>query len=245
MLPVPVTAPLPPPPRRGDARADPAVAVFIHSPHPIVRSGAAALIRDARHPLRVLDTPPRVDVRLDLDRVVVVYDVVGLATGDGADLDRLIAAGVAVVALGRSLHPQLAAYAVARGAVATVPMSVDGDRLADALRHALVQFRTMPGVPGARPVQDELDWHLVALGVLESSGVVLTPRQAQVLDALVSGARTADVANELHISPNTVKTYVRTTYRLLGVQNRSEAVAWAQRHGLGPQARPTAGSWSG
>jgi PAS domain S-box-containing protein len=64
----------------------------------------------------------------------------------------------------------------------------------------------------------------------------LTPRQAEVLRLLEQGRSTKQIAQELHLSTETVKNHVRHLLRALGVNSRLEAVA-AARHGRAPEAR--------
>lgn len=58
----------------------------------------------------------------------------------------------------------------------------------------------------------------------------LTPRQAEVLRLLEQGRSTKQIAQELHLSTETVRNHVRHLLRALGVRTRLEAVA-AARHG--------------
>ena len=60
----------------------------------------------------------------------------------------------------------------------------------------------------------------------------LTPRQNQVLHLLADGASTAQIAEELHLSPETVRNHVRGVLRALGAGSRLQAVAEAHRAGL-------------
>ena len=53
----------------------------------------------------------------------------------------------------------------------------------------------------------------------------LTPRQAEVLRLLEQGRSTKQIAQELHLSVETVKNHVRHLLRALGVNTRLEAVA--------------------
>ena len=59
-----------------------------------------------------------------------------------------------------------------------------------------------------------------------------------MLELIAAGLSNEQIAAELFVSINTVKTYVRTAYRRIGADSRSQAVIWAMRHGLGPQAEP-------
>jgi len=54
--------------------------------------------------------------------------------------------------------------------------------------------------------------------------VTLSPREREVLRLLSSEASIADIAAQLYLSVNTVKTHVRGIYRKLGVTNREDAV---------------------
>jgi PAS domain S-box-containing protein len=64
----------------------------------------------------------------------------------------------------------------------------------------------------------------------------LTPRQAEVLGLLEQGLSTKQIAQELHLSPETVKNHVRHLLSALGVNTRLEAVA-AVRQGRTPGVR--------
>ena len=60
----------------------------------------------------------------------------------------------------------------------------------------------------------------------------LTPRQRDVLQLLEQGHSTQQMANELHLSTETVRNHVRGLLRTLGVHTRLEAVAVAHRDHL-------------
>jgi DNA-binding NarL/FixJ family response regulator len=66
---------------------------------------------------------------------------------------------------------------------------------------------------------------------------LLTKRELEVLESLSSGGGYAEVARDLGVELNTVRTHVRTLYRKLGVQNRAEAVNLGWSNGL--LRRPT------
>lgn len=67
----------------------------------------------------------------------------------------------------------------------------------------------------------------------------LTPRQTEVLRLLENGRSTTQIAQELHLSQETVRNHVRHLLRALGVNSRLEAVAVARRlHAEQPRAQP-------
>ena len=58
----------------------------------------------------------------------------------------------------------------------------------------------------------------------------LTPRQAEVLQLLERGRSTTQIAEELHVSRETVRNHVRHLLHALGASSRLEAVAVARGH---------------
>jgi PAS domain S-box-containing protein len=59
----------------------------------------------------------------------------------------------------------------------------------------------------------------------------LTPRQREVLALIASGLSTAEVAQELTLSPETVRNHLRNAFKQLRAHSRVEAIASAQRLG--------------
>ncbi|NYG54651.1 helix-turn-helix transcriptional regulator [Nocardioides perillae] len=63
-------------------------------------------------------------------------------------------------------------------------------------------------------------------------GVRLTPREQQVLALLTRGLTNTEMADQLTLSVNSVKTYLRQAYRKIGASRRAQAVAWSLENGL-------------
>jgi DNA-binding NarL/FixJ family response regulator len=61
---------------------------------------------------------------------------------------------------------------------------------------------------------------------------LLTEREREVLEAIAAGATNREIAQQLFLSPHTVKEHTSALYRKLQVRNRAEAVQRAQRIGL-------------
>ncbi|MCM2579329.1 response regulator transcription factor [Streptomyces sp. MTZ3.1] len=59
----------------------------------------------------------------------------------------------------------------------------------------------------------------------------LTGRECEVLTAATDGGTVADIAAELHLSPNTVRNYLSSAIGKTGSRNRMEAVRAARRQG--------------
>jgi DNA-binding NarL/FixJ family response regulator len=60
----------------------------------------------------------------------------------------------------------------------------------------------------------------------------LSPREIEVLRLIASGKSNQEIAETLFISRNTVSTHVRNILTKTGSANRTEAAAYAMRHGL-------------
>jgi two-component system nitrate/nitrite response regulator NarL len=60
----------------------------------------------------------------------------------------------------------------------------------------------------------------------------LSPREREVLRAVAAGATNPEIARQLGVGPETVKTLLARTFAKLGVRRRAEAVAAAHRDGL-------------
>lgn len=70
----------------------------------------------------------------------------------------------------------------------------------------------------------------------------LTDREFTILRLLPAPSSLRQLASELFIAPNTLKTHLRAIYRKLGAESREEAVIRAREHGLilGPSLLPPA-----
>jgi two-component system, NarL family, response regulator LiaR len=53
-----------------------------------------------------------------------------------------------------------------------------------------------------------------------------------VVSLIAAGAANKDIARQLGLTMNTVKSHVRGAYRAMGVSSRSQAVLWAVEHGV-------------
>jgi DNA-binding NarL/FixJ family response regulator len=61
---------------------------------------------------------------------------------------------------------------------------------------------------------------------------LLTEREREVLDLIAAGSTNREIAEQLYLSPHTVKEHTSAVYRKLEARNRAEAVQRAQRVGL-------------
>ena len=73
---------------------------------------------------------------------------------------------------------------------------------------------------------------LQARGRPAESRTQLTPREADVLRLVRLGLANKQIARRLGISERTVKAHLTSAFQRIGVQDRTQAALWAERHGL-------------
>jgi DNA-binding NarL/FixJ family response regulator len=124
------------------------------------------------------------------------------------------------------------AVAAARaGVVALVPPGVAIDELADLVRMVAAGGGSYPGHhlgPVLRALWSDVENAAATANRLSS----LTGRERHVLRLLVDGLTSRDLAEQLGVSVNTVRTHMNRIFRKLGVHHRLEAVRVARRAGL-------------
>ena len=73
--------------------------------------------------------------------------------------------------------------------------------------------------------------HATAPEPASATGLELTEREREVLEAVAQGQRSKEVAAHLHITERTVKAHLTSIYNKLGVDSRAAAVAEAIQRG--------------
>jgi len=66
----------------------------------------------------------------------------------------------------------------------------------------------------------------------------LSPREQEILQALVTGASNKMIANKLGIMEATVKVHLKTLLRKIDVNNRTQAAIWAMNNGFTADSAP-------
>jgi ATP/maltotriose-dependent transcriptional regulator MalT len=111
-----------------------------------------------------------------------------------------------------------------------------------AVETALATFRRLGAKAAARRAQQRLATlrepvpHTRRADTL-SDPHALTLRQRQVFDLLTAGRSNREIAAELNISPKTVGHHVEAILTKLGVDNRTQAVAYALQHQAASQSK--------
>ncbi len=158
------------------------------------------------------------------DSIAVALVDLRLGRERGCDAIReLVARGVPCVALTVVNDEAEVLGALRAGARGYLLKSDPIERLVTAIDEAL---------RGDVPVSSAVAGHLVRAIQPVDLPVPLTPRERDVLLALARGLTYAECARLLEVSTGTVQSYVKTLYAKLDVTSKTEACAWAMRHGL-------------
>jgi len=199
--------------------------VAVISRHALVRAGLTHLIQDDPCRARVVDVG---DAAQGHPLDVVVYDVAGRDPAEDDDLRQLIASRIAVVALQSDSGPDDAERILAMGAADVVSMDLTAQALLHSLEQAAAGHRVTPAAVLERARE------------AARSATGLTAREVVVLELIAAGLSNHEVAAELFVSINTVKSHVRSAYRRIGADSRSQAVIWTLRQGLVRHTDPAA-----
>jgi DNA-binding NarL/FixJ family response regulator len=162
---------------------------------------------------------------------VAVLDV-ALDAASGIDLAahlRQVAPESRVIMLTGSSSAESVLYALRRGARAWLSKTVDTDHLVRVIRGVVHgEAWLAPDLLGLVLSQ------LLASGAAPPTHALdgLTGREREVLQCMVDGLSRAEIAGELGISLNTVRTHTQNLLAKLDAHSTVEAVAMALRNGL-------------
>jgi DNA-binding NarL/FixJ family response regulator len=200
------------------------VRVAIVNDYEIVVLGVAALLAPFADRVAVVELDSSLPVLQDVD--VILYDTFGQVQGDGVDLEELVHGSDAKVAIfSWNVQPDLVKRSIAQGASAYLSKGLVGDSLVLALEQVHAGKVVVPReVELPEPVAG--DWPG------RDSG--LTAREAEIIALITQGLSNQEIAERSYLSINSIKTYIRSAYRKMGVTSRSQAVLWGVRHGFEP-----------
>ncbi|GAA3628102.1 response regulator transcription factor [Microlunatus ginsengisoli] len=159
---------------------------------------------------------------------VVLYDSFAQPESDHDEIAALVGNPRArrVVVYTWNFHPDLIRHAQQKGAHGYLSKALSAAQLVDALEAVHAGERVFSEPPGrARPASG-LNWPGRSEG--------LTDRESEILALITQGKSNAEIARLTYLSPNTIKSYIRTVYRKIGVDSRTQAVVWGVRRGFLP-----------
>lgn len=205
------------------------VRVLVADDHPAMRGALARLVRE-HDTLELVGEAPDGGRALALIAAlhpdVALLDV-RMPNVDGlAVLRQLRAAGspVRVLLISGSDDSETAHEAIGQGAAGFLSKDAEEEEIADAI---------LAVASGQSVLSSALQSGVLDL-IRKNRGPVvqLSGRDRELLELAAEGLTTAEIADRLYLSPNTVKTYWQRLYEKLGANDRVSALAEAIRRGL-------------
>lgn len=158
---------------------------------------------------------------------IALYDTFAQAQGDGPGVVDLLSNPLVakVVVYSWNIESRLIEGSLAGGASAYLSKTLAAPELVEALLRVHAGEQIISSDPGDAPLVGG-DWPGREEG--------LTAREAEVVALITQGLSNADIADRASLSINSVKTYIRSSYRKMGVTSRTNAVLWGLEHGFTP-----------
>ena len=200
------------------------IRIAINDDYELVVAGVAALLAPYADRLEVVELDSNLPTTSDVD--IVLYDTFGQEQGENIDIGSLSTSGTPkVVVFTWNLQRELIDGAISTGAAGCLWKGMPVADMVDALERVHAGETVTPPT-AARPDSEAGAWPGRELG--------LTAREAEVIALITQGLTNQEIADRVYLSINSVKTYIRTAYRKMDVQRRSQAVAWGLQHGFEP-----------
>jgi DNA-binding NarL/FixJ family response regulator len=191
--------------------------IDIRTTQQVVAVGLRTILEGADGPLEITFEGPA-----QAQPDVVLYDVIKLNEGNGADLDHLLEHTVStVIAVDRTLKPDLGTRAREKGVEWAITLDITPDDLVAVIRDAVAGHLDNSNVAQ--------EWS--SAGFLGAAAGI-SPRESDVLQLVVMGHSNQEIADTLFLSINSVKTYIRSTYRKINATSRGQAIVWAIQNGF-------------
>lgn len=187
----------------------------------VVVAGVASFLALER--IDVVETGASMPVISDVD--IVLYDTFGQVQGQSVDLEDFVRnSGAKVVIYSWNLRPALIEEAMAGGASGYLSKVLTGPVIVAALERIMRGERVILTGNHESSEGGEGDWPGREAG--------LSPREAEVLALITHGLSNQEIAERAYVSPNSIKSIIRSAYRKIGVQRRTQAVLWALDNGF-------------
>jgi DNA-binding NarL/FixJ family response regulator len=159
---------------------------------------------------------------------IVLYDSFAQPESDLSELSALVRNPRAgrVVMYTWNFQPELIRDALERGVSGYLSKTLPARDLVAALEAVHAGDVVVSDPPQRTGSAPGLDWPGRREGI--------TDRESEILALITQGKSNAEVAALTYLSPNTVKSYIRSVYGKIGVTSRTQAVLWGVGHGFRP-----------
>ncbi len=201
------------------------IRLAIVNDYEVVVHGLAAMLRSYSDRIEVVEADAGAHPESQVD--IALFDTFAQSFRDRERIARLVSdprVGKVVVytwsaddpAVGQTRVPGIAAYISKRLAAADLVAALERVHDGDPVR--LHDSGRGPLVGGDWPGREE----------------GLTARESEVLSLITQGYSNNDIVETTMLSINSIKSYIRSAYRKIGVTSRSRAILWGIDHGFQP-----------
>src|SRR4051812_26096161 len=195
----------------------------------VVLRGVAQMLSEFPDRVEIAEIDAHEPVSVDVD--IALYDTFAQPEVDRDGIDALVANPHArhVVVYTWAFSAELIETAMAKGAHGYLSKTLSSVELVDALV-AIHQGEIVvsPDPTRIRSVPGR-DWPGRSEGLSE--------RESEVIALITQGHSNNDIATLMYLSTSSIKMYIRSSYRKMGVSSRTQAVLWGLRHGFGADLR--------
>jgi len=207
-------------------RSSTPITVALVDDYDVVLLGVAQMLDQYRDRVVIAEIDANTSVEDGVD--IVLYDSFAQPESDHHEIRVLIENPRArrVVVYTWNFHPDLVESARRQGVHGYLSKTLPARDLVAALEAVHAGDVVVSEPPPRARSTNGLDW--------PGRGEGLTDRESEILALITQGKSNADVARLTFLSPNTVKSYIRTIYRKINVGSRTQAVLWGVDNGFTP-----------
>jgi NarL family two-component system response regulator LiaR len=202
------------------------IRLAIVNDYEVVVRGLAEMLSDHGDDLVVVELTAQLPVLEPVD--IALYDTFAQTQGNGPDVAELLGnpAVHRVVVYTWNLEERLVRESLELGVSGYLSKALTATELVEALKqvHAGERVVAPQLVPERPPFENDYP------GRAEG----LTMREAEVIALITQGLSNAEIAARASLSINSIKSYIRASYRKMGVTSRTNAVLWGLEHGFVP-----------
>jgi DNA-binding NarL/FixJ family response regulator len=195
----------------------------------VVLAGIAGMLAPYRDRVQVVEIDTNEPLQSPVD--IALYDSFAQSDPSGDDIEALARSPYArhVVVYTWNFHPDQVSRVRQQGAHGYLSKTLPAADLVRALQ-AVNDGRIVVSDP-PRPARTGTagDWP----GRHEG----LSDRESEILALITQGKTNAEIERATYLSPNTIKSYIRSGYRKIGVARRTQAILWGIEHGFAPDHR--------
>jgi DNA-binding NarL/FixJ family response regulator len=213
-----------------------AISIILADDHAIVRRGMQALF-ECEQDFSIVGLAAdgleavRLTERLKPDVLVLDLMMPGLSGLEALRILRERSPRTRIVILSMYNSSAFIAQALQNGAIGYVLKGCTEQNLVRAVREAAAGRRFLS--PPVREIAIDAYIEQSKAGPFDPHDT-LTPRQREVLQLAAEGKTNAEIAARLNISQRTVENHRATLMQRLGLQNQTDLIRHAMRHGLIP-----------